>query len=363
MAEIEQEKPVVARSLVVLAAIVIILAGLKTAGSLLVPFLFAGFLAMVCARPLAWLQSHNVPTVVALLLLIFGISACIVLVGALVAMSVTDFFRELPQYQASLQQQTDAFVQWLDNKGVEITSATQKQLSPQRAMQFIAGILSDLSNVLGNIFLLVILVAFMLIETAGLRGKVEKISVMMGRSAEPLFRSVVEIRRYVAIKTWICLLTGVMITVLLLIVGVNYALLWGLLGFLLNYVPNIGSVIAAVPAVFLALIQPDLGVGPAVVTIVGYLVINTVIGNIIEPRVTGRGLGLSPLAVLISLFVWGWVFGPVGMILSVPLTMTLKIICESMEQTRWLAVLLGPEVEASETVEPSSTEPTVAAGE
>ena len=123
-------------------------------------------------------------------------------------------------------------------------------------------------------------------------------------------------------------------------------MLWGLIAFLLNYVPSIGSIIAALPAVLLAL--AELGPGRAVVILIGFLVINTVIGNVIEPRVMGRKLGLSPLVVFLSLLFWGWVWGPAGMLLSVPLTVMVKIILEGREGTRWIGVLLGPEDEAHE---------------
>jgi len=133
----------------------------------------------------------------------------------------------------------------------------------------------------------------------------------------------------------------------MIFVGVKFPLLWGLLAFLLNYVPNIGSIIAAVPAVLFALV--DLGLGAAAWTAGGFLVINTVVGNAIEPRFMGRGLGLSTLVVFLSLVFWGWVFGPVGMFLSVPLTITAKIALDSNANTRWLAILLGPEERPGDT--------------
>ena len=120
---------------------------------------------------------------------------------------------------------------------------------------------------------------------------------------------------------------------------VDYPLLWGLLAFLLNYIPNLGSIIAAVPTVLLTLVQ--LGWSAALIVFAGYSVVNVVIGSFIEPRFMGKGLGLSTLVVFLSLVFWGWVLGPVGMLLSVPLTMTLKIALESSEENRWLAKLLS----------------------
>jgi predicted PurR-regulated permease PerM len=143
------------------------------------------------------------------------------------------------------------------------------------------------------------------------------------------------------IKTVISLATGILITLWLYILDVDYAILWGFVAFLLNYIPNIGSVVAAVPAVILAFIQ--YGIGNAALVTVGYIVVNFIIGNVIEPRVMGRKLGLSTLVVFLSLIFWGAMLGLVGAILSVPLTMTLKFAFENNESTRWISVLLGSE--------------------
>ena len=147
------------------------------------------------------------------------------------------------------------------------------------------------------------------------------------------------LRRYFALKTIISLATGLAAAIWLAILGVKFALLWGLLAYLLNYVPNIGSILAAVPAILMALIQH----GPfrAALVGIGYLVVNTILGNVVEPKVLGKGLDLSTFVVFASLVFWGWVFGPVGVLLSVLLTVTLKLAFESSDETRWIAMLLG----------------------
>ena len=162
------------------------------------------------------------------------------------------------------------------------------------------------------------------------------------------------VKSYMAIKTGVSLATGTAVTVWLIVLGVDYPLLWGMLAFLLNYVPNIGSIIAAVPAVLLALVQ--LGIGSAAVTLAGIMVINIVMGSVIEPRFMGRGLGLSTLVVFLSLVFWGWVLGPVGMLLSVPLTMTVKIALDSGDDTRWIAIFLGPD-DRSHDAHPGGDDP------
>ncbi len=151
---------------------------------------------------------------------------------------------------------------------------------------------------------------------------------------------VTNLSQYMAVKTLTSLCTGVSVTILLLILGVDFAILWGLLAFFLNYIPNIGSVIAAAPAVLIATVQ--LGLGPACIALIGYVLINVGIGAGIEPRFLGKTMGLSTLVVFVSLIFWGWMFGPIGMLLSVPLTMTMKIALETSESTMWIAQLLGP---------------------
>ena len=164
------------------------------------------------------------------------------------------------------------------------------------------------------------------------------------------FQKITEnIKHYLALKTLLSLATGCCVTVMLLMIGVDYAILWGIIAFLLNYIPNIGSIIASVPAVLLAFVQ--FGPGKAAAVAVGYLAINMLFGPILEPKIMGRGLGLSTLVVFMSLVFWGWVLGPVGMLLSVVLTMIVKIAMESRDDTRWLGILLGSP-EAPETPDP-----------
>jgi predicted PurR-regulated permease PerM len=185
-----------------------------------------------------------------------------------------------------------------------------------------------------------------------------KLRAILGSSDPSLanFDQVIgEVKHYLSLKTLTSLATGVAIAVWLAAMGVDYALLWGLLAFMLNFVPNIGSIIAAIPAVLLALIQ--LGLGSAVFAAIAFLVVNVVIGVVIEPRLMGYRMGLSTLVVFLSLIFWGWVLGPIGMLLSVPLTMTVKIVLQSNESTRWMAILLGSQGSVEVTSKTPSEEP------
>ncbi len=329
------------RVLLSLAAFVVVIAGLKASAAILIPFLLAVFIAIVLAPALKWLQAHRIPQGIALCLII----ALLILVGllfaALLGTSLEEFSRALPQYQQRLRDGAGIVLHWLAGHGVNVSrDVALEYLDPGKAMRLVAGLLGSLGSVLTNGFLILITVIFLLTELSALPAKWRRAFSRPGRSLEHAATVAESINRYMAIKTLFSFLTGVLVTLWLSWLGVDFPLLWGVLAFALNFVPNIGSIIAAVPAVLLATIQ--LGGAAAALVVVGYVVINIVIGTIMEPRYMGRGLGLSTLVVFLSLVFWGWVLGPVGMLLSVPLTITAKIVLESNERTRWMAVMLGP---------------------
>ncbi len=331
------------RMLITTAAFVIVVAGMREANTLLVPFLLSAFIAIIVAPALSYLRSHKVPTGIAILLIILVIIAIGMLMGGLIGGSVDDFSAQLPVYQEKLQVLTANLLQWLSQMGVQVSGASvATMLDPSRAMKMAAQGLSSLSGLLTNTFLILLTVVFLLFESADLPAKLQLILKDPEKSYGHLNRVLEDIKRYMAIKTATSFLTGALVGILLMIIGVDYPLLWGVVAFFLNYVPNIGSLIAAIPPILLALVQ--LGTASAAWVTVGYLVINNLVGNFVEPKFMGRGLGLSSLVVFLSLVFWGWILGTIGMFLSVPLTMTLKIALDSREETRWIAVLLGPEI-------------------
>jgi len=249
--------------------------------------------------------------------------------------------REPQEFYLPLRQQTTLMMGLLEKLGVDTSSLAITELfNPGAAMKLVGTLLNSLGNVLTNGFLILMTAIFMLLEASSFPAKLRGV---LGGSESSMARFdnfISNVKHYMAIKTLISFATGAFVVIWLAIIGVNYAMLWGLLAFALNYVPNIGSIIAAIPAVLLAVIQ--LGILKALVVAAGYVGINIVMGNFLEPRFMGRGLGLSTLVVFLSLLFWGWVLGPVGMLLSVPLTMTAKIALESRDDTHWIAVLLGP---------------------
>ena len=319
---------------------------MQMAKVMLVPFLIAAFLALITIRPMLWLQERRVPSFLAALLIVSAIMMLMVVVGTILGSSIADFTAALPGYQARL----DAIVEGVFDfvvehlNGDESMQSIGDMINPSWVMGMVATILNSLKDVLTNTFLIIFTMIFMLLEVSSVGTKVE---AAFGRSAESLARPrafLQNLGRYLGIKTVVSIATGTCAGVLTWSVGLDFPLLWAMLAFLLNYVPTIGSIIAAVPAVLLALVQ--LGPGAAGATAIGFAAINVAFGNIIEPRLLGYGVGISPLIVFVGLIFWGWVFGPVGMLLSVPLTMILKLILESDENTRWIAILIGSERDA-----------------
>jgi predicted PurR-regulated permease PerM len=344
--EISEDKPRITRAasiwqvLVPVACFVVIVAGMKAASTIIVPFLLAAFLAVVFSPLLFWLRKRGVRAgfavlLVVLLLLIAGI-AVVYLAGS----SVEEFARRVPRYTASLQDQVRVLVQALNQRGWDVKEAVVTEyLNPSVIMRMIGNTVASLAAALTNLFLIILTVIFMLMEASLLPAKLRSVLNTPEARMEWLTEFMNNFNRYLAIKTVFSLVTGLAAGVLLWILGIDFPVLWGLLAFVLNYVPNIGSIIAAIPPILLALILR--GPGWAVLTGVGYLVINMIFGNILEPRFMGRRLGLSTLVVFFSLVFWGWVLGPVGMLISVPLTMVVKLALESYEDTRWLSILLS----------------------
>jgi predicted PurR-regulated permease PerM len=340
------------RVLVIIAALVIIIGGVNQAQSVLVTFLVSIFLAVIGTPLVLWLERKRIPSVVAVLTVVAGMITLLLIVGAVVGTSLNSFSDALPFYQTRIQEKVSVFKALLAKKGVGITDKVLLEyINPVKVMSLTAGMVGGLGSVLSNMVLILLTVTFILLEASSFP---VKLRAVLGdpQAAFPQFtRFVDDIKRYMVIKTVISLAAGILIWIWLSILGVDFPVLWGFLAFLLHYVPNLGSIIAAVPAVLLALIQ--LGMGPAALAAAGYLAVNFILGNVVEPRLMGRRLGLSTLVVFLSLIVWGSLLGPIGVVLCIPFTMTLKFACECSEDTRWIAMLLGREP-STENIPPVS---------
>jgi len=327
------------------AALIIIVAGVIYAKSIITPFLLALFISIICAQPISWLEKRKVPKGLALVTIILGMVLIFSGFGFLIGGTVSSFTSDVSKYGATLTNISNSFIQFLNAKGLKIP---QDQIStliqPAKVLEITAGMLNGLVNMVGNTFLIFLIFLFIIMEFGSFSLKAKAIFSGSDKSIAYFSTITENIRHYLVMKTMICLLTSVLVYVALLIIGVDYPLMWALIAGLMNYIPNIGSIIAAFPAVLFALVQ--LGLGGALWTLGSFLFVNNVIGNVVEPRIMGKGLGLSTLVVFLSLIFWGFIFGTVGMFLSVPITMTMKIILEQNEKTRWMAILLGTPTEA-----------------
>ncbi|KZZ48861.1 hypothetical protein A3759_17760 [Thalassolituus sp. HI0120] len=321
------------------AAAVIVIAGVKSAAAVLVPFLLAIFIAVLSAPMMRWLTSYRVPEVVALLILLCGFILVGTMLATFVGSTLNSFYQDVPTYEAKLSGLVQQAVTWLRDMGVQVAdNIVAEYVNPGAVMKMVGTVFNGLGGVLTNTFLILFTVVFILLEASSFPAKLKRAFGEQTTAFVQFERFSNSVQQYLAIKSLVSLGTGATIGFILWIIGVDYFALWALVAFLLNYIPNIGSIIAAIPAVLIALIQ--LGVGEAVLVGVSYVVVNTVFGNVVEPRLMGRSLGLSTLVVFLSLVFWGWVLGPVGMLLSIPLTMVMKIALENRPQSRWIATLL-----------------------
>jgi predicted PurR-regulated permease PerM len=323
-----------------LAAFVVVIAGVKAASSIVIPFLLSIFIATVSAPAIFWLERLKFPRILAFLTVLSFVVFILFGFGYVLSTSVDSFLSNTPQYTAKIMEMIGSFKGVLDRFGIEISKTDlEAMFDPSGLLNFAGGFLKSFSNVLSKSFIIFLGVTFMLFETSSLRTKMYLLAKKDESKENPFEIFSQKLNSYLAIKTVISLITGVIVTIGLTIIGVDFALLLGVIVFLLNYIPSIGSVIAAVPAVLVALVGLDMSSVMWVIAL--YLAVNIIMGNVIEPRYMGKGLGLSVVIIFFSLIFWGWVLGSVGMFLAVPLSMTIKIAFESHPSTKAIAMLLS----------------------
>jgi len=340
-----------ANALIYLAAFCIVIAGLKEARDIVLQVLVAGIIAISIAPPIFYLQRKGVPFVLGLILVMAVFLGGVGFIAGVVGSSINDFTAQLPLYQQRGREALSEAVGWLSALGYDLPleRTVLELLDAGQMMGWVGTLFAGMGAILANSFLILIMVIFLLLEAWTLPAKLQAVFGEQSRALDRFHSLAESINRYLVIKTWISLVTGAVAAGICFAFGLDFALLWGLLAFLLNYIPNIGSILAGIPPVLLAVVQ--LGAFEAGVILTGYAVLNNVLGNFVEPRLMGKGLGLSAFAVIVSLVFWGWVLGPVGMLLSIPLTMAVKIAMEARQETLWIAVLLGPGAAAEERLE------------
>ncbi len=330
------------RVLVMAAALVVIIYGINQAQSVVALFLFSVFLALIGTWPVLWLERKRVPSSVAVMIVILGMVALLLIIGVIVGASLGTFSDALPFYQKRLQDQVLALKPLLASKHIIVTDKVLLEyLNPGPVLGLAVGLLAEMGSVLSNTLLILLTVTFILLEASSFPVKLRAILGDPLQDFPQFTRFVNEIQRYMVVKTIINLIAGTILGLWLYILGVDFPVLWGFVAFLLHYIPNIGSVICAIPPVLLALVQ--LGPGPAALAAAGYLVVGFTIGNVVEPRLMGRKFGLSTLVVFLSLILWGGLLGPIGVVLCIPFTMTLKFAFENNKSTHWIAIVLGSE--------------------
>jgi AI-2 transport protein TqsA len=323
------------------AAAVIVISGLKAAATILIPLLLAVFISIINIPFLRWMVQKKVPKGVAVAFIILILMLILFSVASFLGGTVNAFYKDIPVYERRFRSLILDNLAWAQQHGIVVTDAMVREyINPGQVMGAATSLLNSLRGLLTSTLLIMLIIMFILLEASGFPDKVKR-AFGNGTAALEHFRGINRsIQRYLLIKTGSSIATGILVWLILFWLEVPYPSLWAVTAFLLNYIPTIGSIVAAIPALIMALIAND-PMTAGIVTI-WYIVVNTLIGSIIEPRLMGKSLGISPMVVFLSLIFWGWLWGPIGMILSVPLTMGFKIAMEANPSTVWLATLLDP---------------------
>lgn len=335
--------------LVSLASVVVIIAGLKASSELLGPVLLSLFIVLVCHPFVEWLRQKRIPSWLAYTVVILGVLAIGLLFIAFLGVSVNQLTAAIPAYRSLLENQFTQLQRYLSSFGIQPSDIQDLEMfQPGRVIQlsitFIRGLIGTLTNVGLTLFIFI----YMLVGATSFS---RKLNQFLG-SEHPMMNRISSFSRsisvYLLIKGWLGAMTALGQTVLLLILGVDFAVLWGVLSFLFNFIPSIGYIIALIPPVVMALLE--FGLVKAIIVFVGYAIINNFFDVVIGPRYLGKGLDLSVLVTFLAVILWTWVLGPVGAFLALPLTvMVKKLVLESYEETQILATLIG-EDEGEETL-------------
>jgi predicted PurR-regulated permease PerM len=331
------------RFLFIMAMVVVVSGGLKVAAPILLPFFLALFLAILTLPVVVWLRQRRVPGFLAILLAALMVLALFGLAILLVTQSMSDVQARLPSYVEAFGQVWARWLAGLEQWSFPGAASLAEGLSAQRidsarVVSLAGGTLQRAFTFASNAFLVFLILVFVLGEAMVFPAKFRAILGRERGHSSRLTKIVAEVQAYLWIKTFISLATGVLLGAWCWVLDLDFPVLLGLLAFLLNYIPTVGSILASVPAILLALVQHGLGTGLA--TAGGYLAVNMVLGNFLDPHLTGRRLGLSTLVVILSLLFWGWLWGPVGALLAVPMTMIVKIMLQNTPDLRWVAILL-----------------------
>ncbi len=318
----------------------IVFAALKLASGIVVPLLIAISIAIILSPLFQLLERHRVPRIISLMLVLTISGVFMVSVGAYVANELKAFITNAPDLVQSLQKELTGLESKLNKFGIPLdTEDLGRFFQPESAAGLLQRMLSELGSQLSNMMLIIFVAAFILMDSAAYRVRLEKVYAARESDIGPAVEIIDKIKTYFLIKAQVSAVTGFCVFLVLWYFDIQYAFLWAAVTFAMNFIPVIGSIIAAVPPILFALVDHSMVTASLIAA--WYAGINMVIGNIIEPQLMGRGLGLSTLTVFFSMTFWGWMFGPTGMILSVPLTMAFQFLLLQYEETKWAGFLLS----------------------
>ena len=327
-------------NIVILAGISIVILTMRVASDILSPILLALVLAITAAPLLKLFMKRGAPAWLALILTILLVVGLILGIVWLVGLSVQDFGEKLPAYEQRIQEIEDALGSSLTNLGVDVDNlAADPLVKPDALLEFFAGFAGDIVASLSNWGLILLTSVFFMLEATTMPRKIRSLTEESDPDVQQSLRFNQDIRQYMTINAGVGLLAAVLNVILLAIMGIDFALLWGVLSFFMSFIPNIGFLISVIPPAFMALVQ--YGVTEMLIVIVAYVLINFLVDNVIKPRFIQEGLNISATVTFLSLILWGWVFGPIGAILAVPMAMIVQAFLESRQETRWLAYMMG----------------------
>ncbi len=335
--------------LVSLVCICVLLGFVHVASSIVVPLLL-GFALATAFHPIAHrIARRGWSPVISAVVSTVTVLALVGGVGTIVYVAAADLAGSLPKYSANVTELQAQLAGWLDGRSLDSAAKSVRAFNATEPLVgLVQSSLLNIGDYLQTLFFVLVITAFIQLEARHYRRKLIK-AFESPAPIRGMIGGLHEVQRYMLIKVIVSAANGVFLGLWCWLWGVDSPLMWGVLAFTLNFIPVIGSVIAAVPPILLALLEQ--GGGGALGVAGGYIAVNVVVDNIIEPRVMGRAVGLSPLIILMAMLVWGFVLGPVGAILAVPLTMALKIMFEHHPELARLAFVMG---EGSTVIPPGS---------
>jgi AI-2 transport protein TqsA len=350
-------QPSFVRVILVLAATVVVLVGLRLGAPILNPILFAVVLTLLFSPVYSWLLRRGLPTSLALVLMLVILIILFVGLSFILGASIVRFTERVGFYTAQLNGQVDSLDALLERSGLSNVDV-RDVVKPSALTGALGAVLSGISGFLSNLFLILMIMLFLLGEGPAM---MNRLRASTGRDNPQVARLSAVGQSVVlqfGLRAIVNLVTGAGVTILLLVLGVDFALMWGILTFFLSFVPYIGLVLAVTPAVVLAL--AEFGVSRAVLVIVGVIVINILAENVLSPMMMGRGLNISPTIVFLSFVFWAWLLGGPGAFLALPITLFVAVMFDTFPETRWLAGLIGvsgAQIGAADSAAPDATIP------